>query len=115
MELLDPLIISNLNNPVIKFYYDKIIRREFPKLSQEFVDKEYFKEHVSQVGKNEIIMKFKIGLINKKENPLDLVPFYSVKDNKPKSVINTSIPQMMYGNKKISEEHLEFITRIYRD
>tara|TARA_B100000767_G_C19764429_1_gene536783 strand:- start:750 stop:1961 length:1212 start_codon:yes stop_codon:yes gene_type:complete len=115
LELLDPLIISNLNNPVIKFYYDKIIRREFPKLSQEFVDKEYFKEHVSQVGKNEIIMKFKIGLINKKENPLDLVPFYSVKDNKPKSVINTSIPQMMYGNKKISEEHLEFITRIYRD
>lgn len=102
LQLLDHLIISNLDNYIVKFYYDKIIRREFPKLQQEFIDSGDYKDHNLNLNEDQHLMKFKIGLVNKKENPLGLVPFYCVKDNKPKI------------NQRESEEHLEFITRVYR-
>lgn len=112
LQLLDHLIISNLDNYIVKFYYDKIIRREFPKLQWEFIDSGNYKEHNLALNEDQHLMKFKIGLVNKKENPLGLVPFYSIKDNKPKKNINENYFSKI--NQRDSEEHLEFVTRIYK-
>lgn len=98
--LVDHLIHSNMNNDNIKKYFNKIVRREFPKMIKEYVN---FKNFDDITENDNYIVKFKIGLINKKENPISLVPFYSVKDNCPKE-INIS-----------DDNHLEYITRIYKD
>tara|TARA_B110000908_G_C10266301_1_gene464312 strand:+ start:881 stop:2056 length:1176 start_codon:yes stop_codon:yes gene_type:complete len=103
--LLDHIIISNLNNKVIKNYYQKIIKREFPKLEKEYISKDDYYETSGNIMNHHMI-KFKIGLIGKKENPLDLVPFYSIKNNKP---VRINKETMRIGN-----NHLEYVTRIYK-
>tara|TARA_B110000879_G_scaffold211743_1_gene305411 strand:+ start:1236 stop:2411 length:1176 start_codon:yes stop_codon:yes gene_type:complete len=103
--LLDHIIISNISNPVIKNYYEKIIKREFPKLEKEIVCKGGYSEDLEN-NENHYLMQFKIGLIGKKENPLDLIPFYSIKSNKPIEKIKTLF--------NINSNHLEYVTRLYK-
>ena len=108
IQLLDHIIISNISNPIIKKYYEKIIKREFPKLETEVVSKGGYSENLEN-NENHYLMQFKIGLIGKKENPLDLVPFYSIKNNKPIKKI-----KMKFNINKVSNNHLEYVTRLYK-
>ena len=106
IKLLDHIIIGNLHNPIIKKYYEKIIRREFPKLEKGFNKEGYYNQIVVE---DHYLIKFKIGLIGKKENPLDLVPFYSIKSNKPIKKI-----RLKFNVNKVSSDHLEYVTRLYK-
>lgn len=105
LELVDNMILHHMNNDTIRNYFNKIVTRKFPKMKEEIVSNEGFVEidNVINLDKHYIV-KCKIGLINKKENPISLIPFYSVKDNCPKKTNKV-------GNKK----HLEYVTRIYND
>lgn len=102
IKLQDNMIFYE-ENEKIKKLIEKLIKRDFPKMEYEKINSDNF-ENIE----NDNVVKIKIGLVNKKENPLLKVPFYSLKDGLPKKFDIKN-----YGN-YLKENHLEYITRIYK-
>lgn len=81
VKLQDNMIFYE-NNEKIDYYINKIIARDFPKMIKEKIEIDNFDYLDNFDDENKMFIK--IGLINKKENPLLKVPFYSLKDGMPK-------------------------------
>lgn len=113
MELVDSFIWHGHTNPSIKKIIEEINQRKIPKLVYQDVslhscefDEEKLKQSFDPITYH--ILRFKVGYVGGKSNPLNKITFYNLKNGKiisENKVRNFSL--------LITQKHQEYFLRVY--
>jgi HD superfamily phosphohydrolase len=113
LELIDSFIWHNQINESIKKIVNDINQRKLPKLVYQDISAHPFdfnEEKLKELFKSEsyMVLKFKVGYVGGKTNPLNYITFYNLKTNEiisDNKVCNFSL--------LLNQKHQEYIIRIY--
>lgn len=113
LELIDSFVWHNKLNDKIKQIINSIETRKIPKMVYQDIslhphefDENKLKEHFD--SDSYYILKFKVGYVGGKTNPLNKVPFYNLKNG---NIISEN--KLRSFSLLITQKHQEYFLRVY--